>query len=122
MFFQKDYAKKIDKTLMSVFPRLLLFYRGSGVSQRWEFQSTAKNVLRKESCRKVFTQKIDQKSKTDFSTAFVLSRLWAVLGEGSSKTPVKTYIGKINLTMVLFWPLTQPHPPRGWPIFVLAAP
>jgi hypothetical protein len=74
----------------------------SGVSQRWEFKSTKKNVLQKKSCYKVFTKnstknpkpiffsiflksfykKIDQKSQTDFFLDFLLSRFWVLLGEG----------------------------------------
>jgi hypothetical protein len=48
-----------------------------------------KNVLQKQS--KNFYKKIDQKSKTDFFSNFILSRLWAFLGEGSIKTRLKKY-------------------------------
>jgi hypothetical protein len=80
----------------------------SGVAQRWEMgvQRHYKNLLQKKSCRKVFNKKFDQKSKTDFFLDFVLSRFWAFLGEGSSKTPHKKYQQKKNRTLFLFWPLT----------------
>jgi hypothetical protein len=61
------------------------FYRVSGVSQRWEFKNTTKNVVQKIAS-KSFYQKIDKKSKPNFCR-FVLLRFWAFLGEGSSKTP-----------------------------------
>jgi hypothetical protein len=80
----KTFPKKSTNISMSVFSRLF-FIAFSGVSQRWEFKSTTKNVLQKKSCRKVCT-KIDQESKTDVFSNFILSRFWAFLGEGSSKT------------------------------------
>jgi hypothetical protein len=70
-------------------------------------QKHYKKRFAKKIVSKSFYKKIDQKSKTDFFS-FFLSRWWAFLGEGSSKTRLKKY-RKINLTLVLFWPLT--HPP-----------
>jgi hypothetical protein len=69
-------------------------------------------TLQKTFCKKnrveKFLQKNRQKIQNRFLSPFVLSRFWAFLAEGSSKTPLKN-IPKINLTQVLFWPLT--HPP-----------
>jgi hypothetical protein len=62
------------------------FIAFSGVFQRWELKNTTKK--RKKNRVEKFLQKIDQKSKTDFSRLF-LSRFWAFLGEGSSKTRKK---------------------------------
>jgi hypothetical protein len=59
---------------------------------------------------KSFYKKIKKTTKTDFPR-FFLSRFWAFLGEGSLKNP-KQNIEKINMTLVLFWPLT--HPPTTW--------
>jgi hypothetical protein len=42
----KTFPKKIDVS----FPSTFLFYLVSGVSQRWEFKNTKKNVLQKKSC------------------------------------------------------------------------
>jgi hypothetical protein len=50
----------------------------SGVSQRWEFKNTTKNVLQKNRIEKFLQKNRQNRSKTDF---------WAFLGEGSSKTP-----------------------------------
>jgi hypothetical protein len=81
---------------MSVFPRFFWFIAFSGVFQRWEVKKTTKNVLQKSRVEKCF-KKIDQKSKTNCFSSFSLSRFWAFLGEGSSKTHDKNY-RKINLT------------------------
>jgi hypothetical protein len=72
-----------------------------GVPRHYKKRFT-KNLVEK------FYKKIDQKSKTSFSR-FCLSRFWALLGEGSSKTRFKKISKKINLTLVLFWPLTRPR-------------
>jgi hypothetical protein len=57
---------------MSGFPRFLCFIAFSGACQRREFKSTTKtkNVLQKQSCRKVFTKQSTKKSKTDFFDFF----------------------------------------------------
>jgi hypothetical protein len=75
---------------MSVFLRLYFgFIAFSGVSQRWEFKNTTKNVLQKNRVEKFLQKKSTKKSKTDFILGFVLSRFWAFLGEGSAKTQYK---------------------------------
>jgi hypothetical protein len=58
---------------MSVFPRFFGFIAFSGVSQRWGFKNTQKNVSQKASCRKVFTKirpKIQNRFFLDFSHVF----------------------------------------------------
>jgi hypothetical protein len=60
-------------------------------SARWEFKGTTKNALRQKPCGQGFAKKIDQNSKTVFFSICFLSRFWAFLGEGSSKTPPKQY-------------------------------
>jgi hypothetical protein len=88
-----------------------LFYRGSGVSQRWEFKNTTRNVLQKNRVEKLL-QKIRTKIQNRFFLDFFLSRFWAFLGEESSKTPQK--ISKNKSDPWSFFGLT--HPPRGSPI------
>jgi hypothetical protein len=73
-------------------------------------KKTPQKGVKKNIASKSFLKKIDKKrTKTDFSR-FVLSRFWAFLdssGEWSSKTRQKISGNrKINLTPVLFWPLT----------------
>jgi hypothetical protein len=91
IFLQKVYIENIfQKKRQSFdvsFPLGFFFYRGFGVSQRWEFKPTTKNVLQNKSCRKLFTKKL-----TKIQNRFSQSRFWAFLGEGSSKTPPKKTI------------------------------
>jgi hypothetical protein len=77
--------KKSTKTSMSVFPRLFCFVVFSGVSQRWEFKDTKQIVLKKTPYRKVFTKQNRPEVQNHF-VLFFLSRFWAFLGGGSSKT------------------------------------
>ena len=89
IFLQKvhveNFFQNFDKKIRwQFFLDFFCFIAFSGVSQRWEFKNTTKNVLQKKSCRKVFYKKFDQKSNF-FSNCF-LSRFWAFLGKGSSKT------------------------------------
>jgi hypothetical protein len=113
IFWQKvrveTFPKISTKIPMSVFPRLLLFYRIFGCFSAMGVQKHCKKRFAKKIVSKSFYKKIDQKSKTDFFTIFCLSRFWVFLAEESSKTLQKKYRKKINLTLVLFWPLT--HPP-----------
>jgi hypothetical protein len=53
-------------------------------------QKRNKKRFTKKSCRKVFTKK-STNIQNRFFLDFVLSRFWAFLGEGSSKTPLKQY-------------------------------
>jgi hypothetical protein len=75
MFLQKSPCRKLfhlprksTKISVSVFPRLFVFYR---VFRCFSAMGVQKNRVEK------FLQKIDKKSKTDFSS------FWAFLGEGS---------------------------------------
>jgi hypothetical protein len=56
-----------------------------GVQKHYKKRFTKKIVSRS------FYKKIDQKSKTDFFSNFVLSLFWTFLDEGSSKTRLKKY-------------------------------
>jgi hypothetical protein len=48
----------------------LTFIAFSGVTWRWEFKNTTKNVLQKTSCRKVFTKKSTKNPKPIFPRLF----------------------------------------------------
>jgi hypothetical protein len=61
----KLFTKKIDKTFDVSFLRLLCSIAFSGVSQRWEFKGTAKNVLQKNLVEK-FLEKNRQKNRHYF--------------------------------------------------------
>jgi hypothetical protein len=99
----KTFSKQIDQNVgVNFSSTLFCFIAFSGVSQRWEFKSTTKNVLPKN-CVEKFLQKIDKNPKP-FCFRQKISRSWAFLGGGSSKTPFF-----FLMTLVLFWPLT--HPP-----------
>jgi hypothetical protein len=60
-FMSKTFSEKIDKISMSVFHRLFCFIAFSGVSQRWVLKNTT---------TKIVENKMDKKSKTDFSGRF----------------------------------------------------
>jgi hypothetical protein len=71
----RNATKKSARISMSVFPGLSCFIVFSGVSQRWEFRNTTKNVLQNKSCRKVFTKKSTKNSKPLFSRFFFITFL-----------------------------------------------
>jgi hypothetical protein len=54
-------------------------------------QKHYKKRFAKKIMSKKFYKKFDQKSKTDFFSKRFLSRFWAFLDEGSSKTRLKKY-------------------------------
>jgi hypothetical protein len=66
---------------------------------------TLQKTFYKKIASKSVYKKIDKKSQTDFLFS-CFSRFWAFIGEGSLKHHKK--YKKINLTLVLFWPLTLP--------------
>jgi len=94
----KEFPKKSTKISMSVFPRLFCFISFSGVSQRWEFKSTTKNIL--------------QKNRQKIQNHFFSILFYHVFGRFSVRGVQKHHqkiSKKTNLTLLLFWPLT--HPP-----------
>jgi hypothetical protein len=95
------------------------FIAFSGGFQRWEFKNTTKNVLQKKSCRKVFYQKIDQKSKTDFFSNLFNHVFGRFSMRGVQKHDKK--ISEKNLALVLFRTLTHP-PTTGVPGFFFCRP
>jgi hypothetical protein len=104
--FSKNFDNNFDVSFSSTFFVLshfrVFFSNGSS-------KTLQKNVSQNKSCRKsIFSR-------------FFLSRFWAFLGEGSSKTRQKN-IKKINLTLVLFWPLTHLPTTGVTDFFLLAAP
>jgi hypothetical protein len=58
-------------------------------------QTLQKTFYKKNPCRKVFAKKNDKNPKPIFSR-FLLSRFWAFLGEGSSKTRYKNLTKKVT--------------------------
>jgi hypothetical protein len=78
----------------------------SGVCQRWEFKNTTKNVLQTKSCRKAFTKKSTKNPKPIFSI-FLITFL-GVSRWGEFKNTIKKIYHTKNLTLVLFWPPTNP--------------
>jgi hypothetical protein len=65
----------------------------------------------KKMCRKVFTKK-SEKTQNRLFLDFVLSRFWAFLGEGSSKTRPK-YRKKTDLPWRFFSPRGTNQPRQG---------
>jgi hypothetical protein len=63
-----------------------MFYLVFGCFSAMGVQKHYKKRFAKKIVSKSFYKKFDQKSKTDFFSNFVLSRFWAFLDEGSSKT------------------------------------
>jgi hypothetical protein len=86
--FPKQIDKNFDVSFSSIFFVLSRFR--VRVSQRWEFKNTTKNVLQKNRVEK-FLQNIRPKIQNRFFSQFFLSRFWAFLGDGSSKTRLKKY-------------------------------
>jgi hypothetical protein len=76
-FFQNNR----QKFRCQVFLDFLCLIAFSGVSQRWEFKNTKKNIVSKS-----FYKKIDQKSKTNFFSIFFITFL-DVSRYGESKSP-----------------------------------
>jgi hypothetical protein len=76
------------------------------------FSDGSSKTLPKTFCKKIvsekFYKKFDQKSKTDFFSIFFYHVFGRFSVRGVQKHDKKN-IEKINLTLVLFWPLT--HPP-----------
>ena len=64
--FSEKILRKSTKISMSVFPRLLLFYRVFGCFSAMGVQKHYKKRFTKKSCRKVFTNKSTKQSQTDF--------------------------------------------------------
>jgi hypothetical protein len=83
---RKLFPKFRQKISMTVFPRLFLFYRVFGCFSAMGLQKHYKKRFAKKIMSKKINKKFDQKSKTDFFSKRFLSRFWAFLDEGSSKT------------------------------------
>ena len=84
---RKLFPKQSTKFSMSVFPRFPLFLSRFQVFLGNESSKTLpKQNFAKQSCRKVFTKKSTKIVNRCFFR-FVLSRFWAFLCEGRSKTP-----------------------------------
>jgi hypothetical protein len=85
--FSQNFDKNFDVSFSSTFFALSHF--------RVFFSDGSSKTLQKTFCNKIvsksFYKKIDQKSKTDFFSNIFLSRFWAFLEEGSSKTRFKKY-------------------------------
>jgi hypothetical protein len=81
-----------------------------GVQKHYKKRFTKKNRVEK------FYKKIDKKSKTDFFSIF-LSRFWAFLGEGSSKTRLKNLTKKTDQPWYFFGLRGTNQPPQGPSIF-----
>jgi hypothetical protein len=91
---------------MSVFPRLLLFYRIFGCFSAMGVQKHYKKRFAKKIVSKSFNKKFDQKSKTDFFSIFVYHVFGCFSVRGVQKHD-KKISKKTNLTLVIFWPLTH---------------
>jgi hypothetical protein len=68
--FSEKILRKPKKNSISVFPQLFCFIALLGVSWRWEFKSTTKNVLQKNRVEKFF-KKIDPKNPKPTFSRFV---------------------------------------------------
>jgi hypothetical protein len=92
--FSEKILRKLTKTSMSVFPRffsVLLRFQVLLIDSAMGVQKHHKKHFTKKIVSKSFYKKIDKNPKPIFSR-FCLSRFWAFLGEGSSKTrPKKTH-------------------------------
>jgi hypothetical protein len=94
----KTFPKKIDKNFDVSFSSNFCFIAFSGVSQRWEFKNTTKNVLQKKSCRKVFTKNSTKNPQPTFSRIVFYHVFGRFSMRGVQKHDKKN-IKKINLTL-----------------------
>jgi hypothetical protein len=88
-FHVENISKTIDNFFDVSFPRSFLFYRNFGcfsVMGVPGYKNTT--ILQNKSCRKVFTKK-STKNPKPICSRFCLSRFWAFVGGGSSKTQKK---------------------------------
>jgi hypothetical protein len=84
-----------------------VFERFSATGVHVQFKNTIQIFLQKVHVENFFLNPfLNPKLVLDI---FLKSCFWAFLGEGSSKKKHTKTSGKINPTLVLFWPLT--HPP-----------
>jgi hypothetical protein len=84
--FSEKILRKSTKISMSVFPRLFLFCRVFRCFLAMGVQNTQQKTFDKKIVSKTFYKTIDKKIPNRFFLDFLLSRFWAFLGEGSSKT------------------------------------
>jgi hypothetical protein len=87
----KTFPKISTKISMSVFPRLFLFYRVFGCFSAMGVQKHYKKTFCKKNHVEKFLQKIRPKIQNRLILEKKLSRFWAFLDEGSSKTRLKKY-------------------------------
>jgi hypothetical protein len=90
-FCKKSMSKTFPKISIlffdvSFFLDFFWFYRVFGCFSAMGVQKHYKKRFAKQIASKGFYKKFDQKSKTDFFSNSFLSRFWAFLDEGSSKT------------------------------------
>jgi hypothetical protein len=113
IFAKSPCRKNFDVTFCSSFFCFIAF---SGVSLRWEFKNTTKNVLRKKSCR-------DFELKSQNRGFFFSVLFYHVFGRFSVRGVQKhdqENIEKMNLNPFLFRALIQP-PNTGSPFFFFFA-
>jgi hypothetical protein len=84
--FSEKILRKSTNFSISVFPQLFLLYRVFRCFLAMGVQKHYKKRFTKKSCQKQIQKNRPKKSKTDFFSICFLSRFWAFLGEGSSKT------------------------------------
>jgi hypothetical protein len=104
---------------MTVFPRLFLFYRVFGCFSAMGVQKHYKKRFAKKIMSKRFYKKFEQKPKTDFFSKTFLSRFWAFLDEGSSKTRQK--INRKNKSHPSPFSYSDPPTHHGGPRFFFGA-
>jgi hypothetical protein len=89
IFLQKvhveNFFQNFDNNFDVSFSSTFLFYRVFGCFSAMGVQKHYKKRFTKKIVSKSFYKRFDKKSQTDFFSIF-LSRFWAFLGEGSSKT------------------------------------
>jgi hypothetical protein len=126
IFLQKvhveNFSQNFDKHFQcQFFLDFFLFYRVFGCFSAMGVQKHYKKRFTKTIVSKSFYQKFDQKSKTDFFSILFLSRFWAFLDEGSSKTRQKKY--QKNQSHPSPFSYSDPPTHHGGPrLFFLAGP
>jgi hypothetical protein len=116
--FSQNFDKNFDVSFSLTFLVLSHF--------RVFFSDGSSKTLQKTFCKKNRVEKFLQKNRPKIQNRLFLDFLFitflGVSREGEFKNTIKKYRKKINLTLVLFWPLTHPPTTGVTDFFLIGGP